>query len=120
MPELARKIYAGADIFLMPSQSEPCGLSQMVACRYGAVPVVRETGGLKDSISDCGDGYGNGFTFKTYNANDMLTAIHRSLGAYANENDWPILVDRALRCDFSWGRSANEYIRLYRSLLKEE
>ena len=119
VPELARKIYAGADIFLMPSQSEPCGLSQMVACRYGAVPVVRETGGLKDSISDCGDGYGNGFTFKTYNANDMLTAIHRSLGAYANENDWPILVDRALRCDFSWGRSANEYIKLYRSLVKE-
>ena len=79
VPELARKIYAGADIFLMPSKSEPCGLSQMVACRYGAVPVVRETGGLKDSITDCGDGYGIGFTFKTYNANDMLAAIHRAL-----------------------------------------
>lgn len=120
LPELARKIYAGADIFLMPSKSEPCGLSQMVACRYGTVPVVRETGGLKDSIADCGDGFGNGFTFKTYNANDMLGAIQRALGAYANENDWPILVDRALRSDFSWGRSANEYIRLYRSLLKQE
>lgn len=119
VPELARKIYAGADIFLMPSKSEPCGLSQMVACRYGTVPVVRETGGLKDSITDCGDGYGIGFTFKTYNANDMLESIRRALGAYANKNDWPILVDRALKADFSWGRSANEYIRLYRALLKE-
>ena len=118
VPELAPKIYAGSDIFLMPSKSEPCGLSQMVACRYGAVPVVRETGGLKDSITDCGDGFGNGFTFKTYNANDMLNAIRRALGAYANENDWPILVDRALRSDFSWGRSANEYMKLYRELLK--
>ena len=118
VPELAQKIYAACDIFLMPSKSEPCGLSQMVACRYGAVPVVRETGGLKDSITDCGDGFGNGFTFKTYNANDMLYALHRALGAYANERDWPVLVDRALRCDFSWGRSANEYMRLYRELLK--
>lgn len=118
VPELAQKIYAACDIFLMPSKSEPCGLSQMVACRYGAVPVVRETGGLKDSITDCGDGTGNGFTFKTYNANDMLYAIHRALGAYANEQDWPVLVERALRCDFSWGRSANEYMRLYRELLK--
>ncbi len=119
VPELARKIYAGADIFLMPSKREPCGLSQMVACRYGTVPVVRETGGLKDSITDCGDGYGIGFTFKTYNANDMLESIRRALGAYGNKNDWPILVDRALKADFSWGRSANEYIRLYRALLKE-
>ena len=119
LPELARKIYAGADIFLMPSKSEPCGLSQMVACRYGTVPVVRETGGLKDSIRDCGDGEGMGFTFKTYNANDMLYAIRRSLGAYANKTDWPVLMDRGLRTDFSWGRSANEYIKLYRSLVKE-
>lgn len=119
VPELARKIYAGADIFLMPSKSEPCGLSQMVACRYGAIPVVRETGGLKDSIRDCGDGYGMGFTFKTYNANDMLYAIRRSLGAYANKNDWPVLIHRAMTADFSWGRSANEYIKLYRALIKE-
>ena len=118
VPELAQKIYAASDIFLMPSKSEPCGLSQMVACRYGAVPVVRETGGLKDSIQDCGDGFGTGFTFKTYNANDMLYAVRRALGAYANKNDWPILVERALRSDFSWGRSANEYMKLYRELLK--
>lgn len=118
VPELARKIYAACDIFLMPSKSEPCGLSQMVACRYGALPVVRETGGLKDSIHDCGDGSGNGFTFQTYNANDMLYAIHRALGAYANKADWPGLVERAMRCDFSWGRSANEYIRLYKEMLR--
>ncbi len=118
VPELARKIYAAADIFLMPSKSEPCGLSQMVACRYGALPVVRETGGLKDTVHDCGDGEGFGFTFANYNADDMYYALSRSLGAYANKNDWPILVRRAMEADFSWGKSANEYIRLYRSLLR--
>ncbi len=120
VPELAQKIYAASDLFLMPSQSEPCGLSQMIACRYGAVPIVRETGGLKDSIHDLGDGVGNGFTFQTYNADDMLHAIHRGLGAYHNKADWGGIVQRAMQCDFSWGRSANEYIRLYKSLLKEE
>lgn len=118
VPSLARKIYAGTDIFLMPSKSEPCGLSQMVALRYGTVPIVRETGGLKDSITDSGDGEGNGFTFKTYNAHDMLGAIHRGLGAYWNKEYWPTLVDRAINCDFSWGRSANEYIKMYKQLLK--
>lgn len=119
VPELARKIYAGSDLFLMPSKSEPCGLAQMVALRYGTLPIVRETGGLKDSIQDCGDGKGNGFTFQTYNANDMLDAIYRALAAYADQSLWQQLVIRALTCDFGWGRSANEYIRLYRSMLKE-
>ena len=117
VPELARKIYAGADMFLMPSKSEPCGLSQMVALRYGTVPIVRETGGLRDSITDCGDGKGNGFTFKSYNAHDMLDAIRRALTLYYN-GDWNELVLRALNCDFSWGRSANAYIRLYKEILK--
>lgn len=111
------KIYAGADLFLMPSKSEPCGLSQMVALRYGTLPIVRETGGLKDSITDCGDGHGNGFTFKTYDAYDMLGAIYRGVDAY-NSKDWKVLVKRALECDMSWGKSANEYIKMYRSLLK--
>lgn len=119
VPELAHKIYAGADIFLMPSKDEPCGLAQMLACRYGTVPVVRATGGLRDSIADCGDGEGFGFTFQTYNASDMLYAVRRALGAYANKADWPLLVRRCMAADFSWGRSANEYIRLYRSLLKQ-
>lgn len=117
VPALARKIYAGADLFLMPSKSEPCGLSQMVALRYGTVPIVRETGGLRDSITDSGDGQGNGFTFKTYNAHDMLGAINRALGAYWNHDYWQTLVDRAMKCDFSWGRSANEYIRMYKQVL---
>lgn len=118
IPDLARKIYAGADMFLMPSKSEPCGLSQMVALRYGTVPIVRETGGLRDSITDSGDGEGNGFTFKSYNAHDMLNAIHRALDVYYN-GDWNALVQRALECDYSWGRSANTYIKLYKALLKE-
>ena len=117
VPDLARKIYAGADMFLMPSKSEPCGLSQMVALRYGTIPIVRETGGLRDSITDCGDGEGNGFTFKSYNAHDMLDSIYRALTLYYN-GDWNELVLRALNCDFSWGRSANAYIRLYKELLK--
>ena len=118
VPSLARKIYAGADLFLMPSKSEPCGLSQMVALRYGTVPIVRETGGLRDSISDSGDGQGNGFTFKTYNAHDMLGAIRRGLDAYANREYWDSLVIRAMECDCSWGKSANEYIKMYKELLK--
>ena len=119
VPSLAKKIYAGADIFLMPSKSEPCGLSQMVALRYGTVPVVRETGGLRDSITDSGDGEGNGFTFKTYNAHDMLGALQRALGAYYNRDYWDTLVVRAINCDFSWGKSANAYIKLYKELLAQ-
>lgn len=116
VPDLARKIYAGSDMFLMPSKSEPCGLSQMLALRYGSVPIVRETGGLKDSITDCGDGKGNGFTFKTYDAFDMLDAINRALALYYDKPGWAKLVKRALECDNSWGRSANEYIKLYKSI----
>ena len=118
IPALARRIYAGADIFLMPSQSEPCGLAQMVACRYGTIPVVRETGGLKDSIRDAGDGEGNGFTFQTYNADDMLDALQRAVAAY-HADGWQDIIDRAMNSDFSWGRSANEYLRLYRAMIKE-
>ena len=118
VPELSKRIYAGADMFLMPSQSEPCGLAQMIALRYGTIPIVRETGGLRDSIHDAGDEGGNGFTFKTYNAHDMLFTIKRALKGYENKQGWDILVDRALNCDYSWGRSANEYIKLYKGLLK--
>ena len=117
VPDMARKIYAGSDLFLMPSKSEPCGLSQMVALRYGSVPVVRETGGLKDTITDSGDGKGNGFTFKSYDAYDMLDAINRALAAYSNREYWSKLVERALKCDNSWGKSAKEYIKLYESLM---
>ena len=118
VPELARKIYGGSDIFLMPSKSEPCGLSQMVALRYGSIPVVRETGGLKDSITDSGDGKGNGFTFQTYDTQDMLNSVHRAIYAYNESKEgWKVLVERAMACDNSWGRSANDYIRLYKQLI---
>ena len=118
VPDLARKIYAGSDLFLMPSKSEPCGLSQMVALRYGSIPIVRETGGLRDSIKDSGDGEGNGFTFANYNAHEMLHTIRRALEGYQNQEGWAMLVKRALECDCSWGRSANAYIRLYKSMLE--
>ena len=119
VPALASRIYGGSDIFLMPSKSEPCGLSQMFALRYGSVPIVRATGGLKDSIQDSGLGEGNGFVFEDYNAHEMLHTIRRAIGGYHDAEGWAILRKRAMECDFSWGRSANEYIRLYKSLLKE-
>ena len=118
VPALASRIYGGSDIFLMPSQSEPCGLSQMFALRYGSVPIVRATGGLRDSVFDSGTGEGNGFVFENYNAHDMLHAIRRAVEGYADQEGWAILRDRAMRCDYSWGRSANEYIKLYKELLK--
>ena len=120
VPELSRKIYAGSDIFLMPSKSEPCGLSQMIALRYGSIPIVRETGGLKDSVRDSGDGEGTGFTFKSYNGRDMLYCIERALKGYSDKEGWPILVKRAMEEDNSWGKSANTYIRMYKSLIKGE
>ncbi len=120
VPELSRKIYAGADMFLMPSKSEPCGLAQMIALRYGTIPIVRETGGLRDSIQDSGDRVGNGFTFKTYNSGDMLGAIQRAIAGYWSDNGkgWRMLVERAMACDNSWGKSANEYIRLYKEMIR--
>ena len=120
LPELSRKIYAATDIFLMPSKSEPCGLSQMIALRYGSIPIVRETGGLKDSITDSGDGEGNGFTFKSYDAGDMRYAMERAIGGYYNRDGWAILTRRAMESDNSWGKSANAYIKMYKSLIKEE
>ncbi len=118
IPDLARKIYAGADMFLMPSKSEPCGLSQMVALRYGTIPIVRETGGLRDSVKDSGDNEGNGFVFSSYNAHDMLHAIRRAVEGYGDKKGWSILVKRAMESDNSWGKSANEYIKMYKEVLK--
>ena len=119
VPELAHRIYAGSDMFLMPSKSEPCGLSQMVALRYGSIPIVRLTGGLKDTVTDSGDGEGNGFVFETYNAHDMLGCIRRACTGYADKKGWEILRRRAMECDNSWGKSANEYIRMYKQLTSE-
>lgn len=114
---LASRIYGSADIILMPSQSEPCGLVQMVACRYGAAPIVRRTGGLKDSVFDASLG-GNGFTFDNYNAHEMLSAIERAVALYRDKKAWRELLLRALKCDFSWNASAEQYMEMYRSLTK--
>ena len=116
-PDLSRKIYAGADLFLMPSKSEPCGLSQMIASRYGTVPIVRETGGLYDSIKPVGNG-GNGFTFADYNAYDMLYVIREAINCYYNKDFWPELVKRVMSVDFSWQRSAKDYEKVYGEMLK--
>ena len=115
--ELSRKIYAGADLFLMPSKSEPCGLSQMIASRYGTVAIVRETGGLRDSITPYGAG-GNGFTFRDYNAYDMLYVINEAIGVYHNKDEWKALQQKAMRTDFSWAKSATYYEGLYLGMLK--
>lgn len=118
-PAMARKIYAGSDLFLMPSKSEPCGLSQMLALRYGSVPVVRETGGLRDSIVDRGSGKGNGFTFKTYNAHDMMDALRRAEAAYADRAGWRQAVVDAMKCDFSWQSSAGSYEAMYKKVMAD-
>jgi starch synthase len=117
--ELASRIYAGADLFLMPSVSEPCGLAQMIALRYGTVPIVRETGGLKDTVApyDPETGTGNGVTFATVNAHDMLGAVRRALRLYRDKDQWKALVRNGMTADFSWKASSKEYMRLYKELL---
>jgi len=113
---LARKIYSSCDVFLMPSKSEPCGLSQLISLRYGAIPVVRSTGGLKDTINDFGGDFGNGYNFQTYNAYDMLDAVYRANADFRDEEKWKKHVELAMGCDYSWNRSAGEYINLYKEL----
>lgn len=116
---LSHQLYAGADILLMPSQFEPCGLSQMIAMRYGTLPVVRETGGLQDSVIPYNQytGEGTGFRFANYNAHEMKDAVLRAVTLYReNAAQWQTLVERAMVQDFSWMRSAKEYLALYESL----
>ena len=113
---LAARIYAGGDIYLMPSKSEPCGLSQMNAMRYGTVPVVHATGGLKDTVPPCdenGEG-GLGFTFQSYNADDFMAAVKRALNLY-NENPeaWNALIKKEMETDFSWDVPAGRYMELF-------
>ena len=115
---LAKQIYAGADIFLMPSKSEPCGLAQMIASRYGTVPVVRETGGLYDTIKPYNpeDKTGNGITFKTYNAHDMYDAVRRAIELFKNKRQWKTLRTNSMNTDFSWNSSAIKYLEMYDNL----
>ena len=119
---LAKRIYAGADIFLMPSQFEPCGLSQMIALRYGTLPVVRETGGLRDTVLSYNEanGAGNGFTFFNYNAHDMLFTIRRALYFYRQDKPvWHMLQHRAMTGDYSWEHSAQVYLSLYQDMARD-
>ncbi len=119
--DLANKIYAGADMFLMPSLSEPCGLSQMIAMRYGTVPIVRETGGLRDTVSPYNEhtGEGLGFTFANYNAHEMLGTIRYALSVYRNKDAWTTLMKRGMESDFSWSNSAAKYMAAYESVCGE-
>ena len=117
---LAHQIYAGCDMFLMPSQFEPCGLSQLIALRYGTIPIVRETGGLRDTVLSHNEynGEGNGFSFFNYNAHDMLNTIRRAVGFYHNQKDvWHLLQERGMKGDYSWTNSAKRYVELYNNLV---
>jgi len=117
--EYARKNYAGSDIFIMPSKIEPCGISQMVASRYGTVPIVRECGGLKDTITDFGcEGGGNGYTFTHYNSEDLKYQIKRAISDYHDKDGWAEKMRIVMTQDFSWAKSAKEYIDLYESIMK--
>ena len=117
---LADRVYAGGDIYLMPSKSEPCGLSQMNAMRYGTVPVVHATGGLKDTVPPCdenGKG-GLGFTFQSYNADDFFASIQRALNLYNGDKEaWHALQKREMETDFSWDVPAARYMELFRNML---
>ncbi|MCI0454830.1 MAG: glycogen synthase GlgA [Candidatus Dadabacteria bacterium] len=116
--EFARRIYAGSDMFLMPSRFEPCGLGQMIALRYGSIPVVRGTGGLLDSIRDYSFDRknGNGFVFHDFSKVSFLDALTRALLVYENRREWMGLMERAMQEDFSWKRSSERYLELYKRL----
>ena len=109
-------MYASADIFFMPSKSEPCGLAQMIACSYGTVPIVRTVGGLHDSIIPYGEENCNGFRFDNYNAHELLYTVKNALNVYSDKEEWARIRKNAISSDFSWGSSAAKYIDLYNNL----
>ncbi|BDU49873.1 glycogen synthase GlgA [Haliovirga abyssi] len=118
----ANKIYACSDMFLMPSLFEPCGLSQLISLRYGTLPIVRETGGLNDTVLSYNEDTdeGNGFSFTNINAHDMMYTIKRAIDFYKNRKDiWNKLLLRAMEGDYSWENSASEYMKLYEKLILE-
>ena len=117
--ELSHKIYASCDAFLMPSLFEPCGLSQLMSMRYGTLPVVRETGGLKDTVTPYNEyqNTGNGFSFTRYNAHDMLHVIQYAYSVFRdNRQAWNDMVVRAMSMDYSWNASARQYEEMYQNL----
>lgn len=115
--ELSGKIYSGADIFLMPSRFEPCGLSQLIALKYGTVPVVHATGGLDNTIISYPQKNANGFKFTNYNPNEMISALKNAIALYKNKNAWQNLMKTGMLCDYSWEKGAGEYKKLYNGLI---
>jgi len=118
---LARRIYAGCDLFLMPSRYEPCGLGQMIALRYGTVPVVRKTGGLADTVADYNPktGSGTGFLFEEYSAPALVDGLRRAVEVYQDGKRWKRLMQNGMKQDFSWERSAKEYVKVYRKAMRK-
>jgi starch synthase len=119
---LSRRIYAGSDLFLMPSLFEPCGLSQLIALRYRTIPIVRETGGLRDTVQAFNEytGKGNGFSFSNFNAHDMLYTIRRALRFYRDKSSWEQIVLNTTKADYSWRHSAAGYMQLYSELIDKQ
>ena len=121
--KMSHRIYASADAFLMPSLFEPCGLSQLMSLRYGTLPIVRETGGLKDTVVPYNEyeGTGNGFSFRNYNAHEMLATVRNAERIYYDKKrEWNKMVDRAMAADFSWGNSARQYEEMYNWLIGDK
>ncbi len=110
---LAHQIEAGADLFLMPSRYEPCGLNQMYSLRYGTLPIVRATGGLEDTVVDASQPGGTGFKFREYSSTALVTTVQRALAVYSKPNDWKHIQQTGMKIDFSWDASAREYVKVY-------
>lgn len=117
--ELCNKIYAGADMFLMPSRFEPCGLSQLIAMKYGTIPIVRATGGLDNTVIAHPNEKADGFKFYNYNAQEMLNTINYAINVYKDKKEWNNLVKNAMSADFSWGKSAEKYKEVYKKLFNQ-
>ncbi len=117
---LAREIYAGSDVFLMPSKFEPCGLTQLIAMRYGTLPLARDTGGLHDTVIDCAKPSGYGFLFKKFDAAALISTLKRAYGILKNKTAWLKMQQRAMKADFSWDKSARQYLRLYQKLMERK
>ncbi|MBC8016593.1 MAG: glycosyltransferase, partial [Sporomusaceae bacterium] len=117
---LARQIYAGADMFLMPSLYEPCGIGQLIAMRYGCVPIVREIGGLRDTVEPYNQytGTGNGFTFANYNAHEMFDTINKAVELFKNKEEWNKIVVNGMTSDYSWQQSAKQYQEIYKRMIR--
>lgn len=117
-PVLAHRVYAGSDMFLMPSQFEPCGLGQLIALRYGSIPIIRQTGGLKDTVQSyhAATGSGNGFSFVNYNPEELLRTVKEAVTLYRQPLVWQRIVSNAMKCDYSWTQSAKEYKKTYKKL----